>query len=109
MLLENTPVGIPGIVLQELLSGVRTETQFTRLQKLLEPFPILTAERADHVLAARISNACRGRGVSTSSVDCLIAALAASRDAFLFTLDEDFARIAPLCGLKLFKSEARIG
>ena len=101
MLLEDTPV------LQEILSGVRTDTQFTRLQKLLEAFLILMAERRDHILAAQISNACRRRGTSISTVDCLIAALAVSRDAPLFTLDEDFARIAPICGLKLLKLEAR--
>ena len=107
MLLEDTPVAIPGIVLQEILSGVRTDIQFTRLQRLLEAFAVLTAGRQDHVLAAQISKACRRQGMSMSAVDCLIAALAVSRDALLFTLDEDFARMAPICNLKLFKSEAR--
>lgn len=107
MLLEDTPVAIPGIVLQEILSGVRTDIEFTRLQRLLGAFSILTAERQDHILAAQISNACRRKGLSMSAVDCLIAALATLREAFLFTLDEDFSRMAPICGLKLFKSEVR--
>ena len=107
MLLEDTPVAIPGIVLHELLSGARTDIQFTRLQRLLEAFAILTAERQDHVLAAQISNACRRQGLSMSAVDCLIAALTTSREALLFTLDEDFSRMAPICGLKLFKSGVR--
>jgi len=107
LILEDTPVAIPGIVLQEILSGVRTDIQFARLQRLLEAFSILTAERQDHVLAAQISNACRRKGLSMSAVDCLIAALATSREAFLFTLDEDFSRMAPNCGLKLYNTEVR--
>ena len=107
--LEDTPLAIPGIVLQELLSGVRTDQQSRRLRSLLETFPILVAERQDHVLGAQISNACRRRGLSTSTVDCLIAALAVSRDAFLFTLDEDFTRLGPICGLKLIKLGAPKG
>lgn len=107
MLLEDTPVAIPGIVLQELLSGVRTDQQFKRLSRILEAFPILVAERQDHIVAAQISNACRRKGLSASTVDCLIASLAVSQDAFLFTLDEDFTRLTSICGLKLFESGAR--
>lgn len=106
MVLEDAPVTIPGIVLQELLSGVRTDTQFSRLKEILEAFPVLMAEKHDHVLAAQIANACLRKGVATSTLDCLIAALTTSRDAFLFTLDEDFTRMAPICGLKLFTFEA---
>ncbi len=103
MIREDDPLAVPGIVLQELLSGVRTEAQFGRLERALKAFPIITAEPQHHILAARIANACRLKWLATSTVDCLIAALAASNDAFLFTLDEDFVRMAPLCGIKLFR------
>lgn len=105
MILEDDPLAVPGIVLQEVLSGVRSEEQFARLKRLLEAFPIITAEPDHHVLAARIANTCRRKGVATSTVDCLIAALATSIDAVLFTLDEDFARMAPVCGMKLFRHQ----
>lgn len=103
MIREDDPLAVPGIVLQEFLSGIRTEAQFGRLERALKAFPIITAEPQHHILAARIANACRLKGLATSTVDCLIAALAASNDAFLFTLDEDFVRMAPLCGIKLFR------
>ena len=109
MILNDVPLAVPGIVLQEVLSGVRTEAQFERLKRLLEPFPILTAEPRHHVLAAKIANACRRKGVATSTVDCLIAALATSSDASLFTLDEDFVRMVPLCGMKLNASTVDSG
>ncbi|MGH7319773.1 MAG: type II toxin-antitoxin system VapC family toxin [Candidatus Rokuibacteriota bacterium] len=101
MIREDVPMAVPGIVLQEVLSGVRTEAQFVRLKHLLEAFPILVAERHHHVGAARIANACRRKGLATSAVDCLVSALATERDASLFTVDEDFFRMAPHCGLKL--------
>ncbi len=107
MILEDVPLAVPGIVLQEVLSGVRTEAQFERLKRLLEAFPIMTAEPRHHVLAAKIANACRRKGVATSTVDCLIAALATSSDASLFTLDQDFVRMVPLCGMKLFSLQDR--
>ncbi|MBI2357978.1 MAG: PIN domain-containing protein [Deltaproteobacteria bacterium] len=103
LILDDAPLSIPGIVFQEVLSGVRTEAQFERLLRALETFPIITAEPKHHILAARNANACRRKGVATSTVDCLIAALATCSGASLFTLDEDFVRMAPICGLKLFR------
>ena len=103
MIREDVPLAIPGIVLQEVLTGVRSEAQFGRLERTLKAFPIVSAEPQHHILAARIANSCRRKGVATSAVDCLIAALATSNDAFLFTLDEDFSRMAPICGMRLFK------
>lgn len=100
---EDAPMGVPGIVLQELLSGVRTVQEFDRLKGIMDGFPLVIARREDHLTVARIANACARKGVPTSTVDCLIAALAISRKAALFTLDADFARMAPLCGLTLFK------
>lgn len=98
----DAPVAIPGIVLQELLSGVRTDTEVTRLQRLVEGFPIILADRRDHVAAAGIANACRRHGLSVSTVDCLIAAQATGRKAALFTLDVDFERMRDHCNLRLF-------
>jgi len=103
MIREDVLLAIPGIVLQEVLTGVRSEAQFGRLERALKAFPIVSAEPQHHILAARIANSCRRKGVATSAVDCLIAALATSNDAFLFTLDKDFVRMAPICGMRLFK------
>lgn len=101
---EDASMGVPGIVLQELLSGVRGDTEFARLKAIMDGFPLVLAKSADHVAAARIANACARKGVPTSTVDCLIAALAISRKAALFTLDIDFTRMVPHCGLTLFRA-----
>lgn len=98
---ENMPVVIPGIVFQELLSGVRTADEFQRLEQILEGFPILLATRDHHVSAARIANICIQAGVTVSTVDCLIAAMTVESRARLLTGDRDFVRMAPHCGLNL--------
>ena len=99
---EDLPMAIPGIVLQELLSGVRTPSEFERLQELMSGFPLVIATREDHVGAAKIANACHRAGIAASTVNCLIASMAVAAKSQLFTSDDDFERIAPHCGLELF-------
>ena len=101
MVSEDWPLSIPGVVLQELLSGVRLREQFRKLESLTAGFPLLLAARREHVLAARISNTCRRTGVSVSTVDCLIAAQTITAAGRLFTLDKDFEKIAAHTDLKL--------
>ncbi len=94
-------MAIPGIVLQELLSGVRDEEQFARLRSSLEGFPLILAEQEDHIEAARLMNLVRRKGISTSSFDMLIAATTIRRDGILFTLDRDFDGVGRYAPLKL--------
>jgi predicted nucleic acid-binding protein len=88
---------------------VRTDTEVGRLQTLLEGFPVILADRRDHVEAAGIANACRRHGVSVSTIDCLIAAQTTGRNAALFTLDADFERMRPHCSLRLFPVSPVVG
>jgi hypothetical protein len=106
---EDVTLLIPGIVLQEVLSGIRTDDQFDRLRSLLEGFPLMTADREDHVRAAGLSNACRRAGVAATTIDCLIAAQTIAVEGRLFTLDRDFRLLAPHCGLKLFPGKNQPG
>ena len=100
---SDAPMAIPGVVLQEILSGVKTEAQFRRLDDLLSGFPLLLANRQTHVLAAEVRNLCRARGVAGATIDCLIAAQTLQADAELMTLDKDFVRIARHTALKLLE------
>jgi hypothetical protein len=100
---EDEPVAIAGITLQEVLSGIRDAAVFAKIEELLQSMPVLVATTDHHVLAARIFNACVSKGVAPSAVDCLIAATAVGHDAELLTTDDDFARMAPHCGLRLFQ------
>jgi predicted nucleic acid-binding protein len=95
---------VPGIVYQELLTGVRSAEQHRRLSSALSGFPLILATRAHHVRAAEVARSCRAAGVASSTVDCLIAAQALGRGCRLFTLDSDFDRIAAVTPLTLFRA-----
>jgi predicted nucleic acid-binding protein len=101
---EDAPLVVPGIVLQELLSGVKGATAFRALDDILSGFPLLLATRHTHALAAQLRSRCRAKGVAAGSVDCLIAAHAVEADAALFTLDRDFALMAKHTDLQLHKA-----
>ena len=104
LIADDWPLAIPGVVLQELLAGVREEEKSRRLQRAIESFPIVTATRQTHVHAARIAVACHLASVRCSTVESLIAALATESASLLFTLDRNFSKIAPQCGLRLYKA-----
>ena len=96
---QGLPLAIPGVVFQEILSGVRDRRQFDRLQTSLDGFPRILADERDHIEAARLMNLLRRRGITASSFDALIAAMTILRDGTLFTLDRDFeafSRFSPL-------------
>ena len=99
---EGTPLALPGIVLQELLSGVRSEEAFEKLEAQLAGYPILLAEEADHKLGAQFMNRCRTAGITATTVDCLIAAQAVSEGGHLLATDEDYVRMSPYCQLRLW-------
>lgn len=45
-------LAVPGIVLQELLTGLKEESQFNRMYKPITGFSIVMANEAHHKLAA---------------------------------------------------------
>lgn len=108
MIVDDWPLAVPGIVLQELLSGVRTSRQFHTLREQLQGLPVLLPDENQHLRAARITNACRGAGVSCSTVDALIAAQTIAAGGQLFTTDRGFEAVAPHCGLQLFPIDGEV-
>ncbi|RKZ42387.1 MAG: hypothetical protein DRQ49_02080 [Gammaproteobacteria bacterium] len=101
MIAEHKPIIVPGIVVQEFLSGLREQVQFQKLHVLVEGFPIILATQQHHIEAAKIANTCRRHGVTTSATDCLIAAMAIEQNAQLFTKDQDFVFMAAYCSIHL--------
>ena len=90
-----------GVIRQELLSGVREETQFRRLRNALRSYDDAPVETEDHEEAARMSNVCRRHGIAGSPIDFLLCAVAARRHWEIFTTDGDFKGYARVLDVKL--------
>lgn len=89
-LIEEGRIVLPGIIRQELLSGIRDANQFDSLDAKLAHFPGLLASDADHVLAAKIFNKCQKSGIQGSHIDFLIIAMAVNNQCTVMTTDKGF-------------------
>ena len=87
-------VEIIGPIRQEILSGVRYQSQFERLEADLSAFPDLPVLTEDYVTAANYFNLCRSRGIQGSNTDFLICAVAVRQDLAIFTTDGDFRQFS---------------
>jgi len=93
LILEHR-VDIISPIRQEILSGLRDDAQFKRLEKHLSPFPDLSLTTEDYVMAAQFFNTCRTKGVQGSNTDFLICAAAVRRELAIFATDKDFGLFA---------------
>jgi len=102
LLKTEEQVSVPGIVLQELLSGIAEQKQGERVRAAIRgSFPVMLATEGDHLKAADLSNLAARKGVALSTPDALIAAQTFNRRASVFTTDGDFPKTAAMTGLKL--------
>lgn len=92
-----------GIILQEILSGISSDTLFNKLEDYLTAFPLLAVEREDHISAAQLRNTCKKKGLRVGTIDALIAAVCIRRDLLLLSTDKDFQAIAKVSELKLIE------
>jgi predicted nucleic acid-binding protein len=96
-------IGVPGIVLEEILRGLRNDAQFRRIRDLLlGDFTYLEMTQAHFLHGAEIYRALRKRGRTIrSTADCLISACVIGETALLLEDDADFRTIAEVAPLKL--------
>lgn len=101
MIEKGEPFALTGIVVAEVLQGLTRDAgtieRFLAQWDMLEPKGFDTFRRA-----AAIYRAGRAKGITSSTIDTLIAAIALEHDASVFTLDKDFVRIARMTGLELY-------
>jgi predicted nucleic acid-binding protein len=101
MIEESEPFALTGAVIAELLQGLTKDAEpierFLAECDLLEPSGFETYRDA-----AAIFRAARARGISLTTIDTLIAAVAREHGARVFTLDQDFLRIARITSLGLY-------
>lgn len=101
MIADAEPFALTGLVVTEILQGLtrgaaRIERYLSQWQ-MLEPRGFGTYREA-----AAIFRLGRAKGLTLTTIDALIAAIALENSAGVFTLDKDFSRIALITGLPLY-------
>ena len=93
---RRAPIATSEPVIMELLAGVATAAERSKLRARLMALPRLTVRGlADFEAAADLYRVCRGRGATVRKLmDCLIAAVAIRERATLLHNDRDFDVLA---------------
>ena len=101
MIEESEPFGLTGIVVSEVLQGLTRDSgpieRSLARWEILEPRGFETYRKA-----AAIYRQGRSKGISLTTIDTVIAAIALENKASVFTLDQHFSRIAGFTGLKMY-------
>ncbi len=104
-MIQDHRVQMIGPIRQEILSGIRNESQFKKLRKHLESFPDLPAMTEDYVTAAKYFNRCRSKGIQGSNTNFLICAIANRNNFSIFTTDKDFELFSRHIEIVLHKAQ----
>ena len=96
-------IGVPGIVLEEILRGLRSDSQFRKVRDLLlSDFTYIEMRQPLFLRSAEIYRTLRKKGRTIRSpANCLIAACAIEETAALLEDDADFQTIAEIFPLTL--------
>jgi|WetSurMetagenome_2_1015567.scaffolds.fasta_scaffold139101_2 predicted nucleic acid-binding protein len=95
-------IGLPDLVLYEILQGVKDPAKFAKIKTRLLVFPLLdTAGKEIALKAAENSLALRRRGISVKTIDCLLATFCIQHQHAFLTSDSDFIPYTEHLGLTL--------
>ena len=101
MIQEADPFALTGVVVAEVLQGLTRDSgrieEYLAQWEMLEPRGFGTYREA-----AVIYRTARAKGIALTTIDTLIAAIALEHRASVFTLDQDFSRIARITRLALY-------
>jgi predicted nucleic acid-binding protein len=100
-LVRRSQVQLLGSTRQEVLSGIREDSQFRRIRDHLGDFDNVALDARDYEEAARISNLCRHSGIVGSPVDMLMCSAALRYDWEIFTTDRDFLLYTRVASVRL--------
>jgi predicted nucleic acid-binding protein len=104
-IIHDHRVQMLGPIRQEILSGIRSESQLKRLRKHLESFPDVPILTEDYITAATFFNRCRSKGIQGSNTDFLICAVAARNNFSIYTTDKDFELFSKYIRIILHKTD----
>ncbi len=96
---------ICGIILAEVLQGIRQDTEFRKTRDLFKTLILLPMPYTVYLRSADIYRKLRKIGITIRKpLDCMIASVAIENDILLLHKDKDFQPIEKHCGLKVLSS-----
>jgi len=96
---------ITGLILQETLSSITNIKLYNQIKEILLKFSYIEPSKEDYLFASEIRNLLKHKGVTTNTVDVLIASLSIRYNLPIATYDKDFDHIAKYTQLKVLKFE----
>jgi predicted nucleic acid-binding protein len=94
-----------GVILTEVLQGIRSDSEYRRTKSLLEELIFLPMRHDTFVHAAELYRNLRKKGVTIRKpIDCMIASVAIEQSVSLLHNDRDFDYIAKNSKMKVLKT-----
>jgi len=107
-LIADGRVVLPGVVRQEILSGIRDDARFHKVKTVLRTIDDEPMTTEDFESAAAAFTTCRRAGIAPTFVDMTLCALAIRLQAPILTLDKDFARYATVLPIQIHDCMTRM-
>ena len=102
LLEQEEDICICGIILTEVLQGIRKETEFKKTKNLFNSLIFLPMSYSTFLQSAEIYRKLRQKGITIrKSIDCMIASVALENNISLLHNDKDFLPIERYCKLKV--------
>jgi predicted nucleic acid-binding protein len=101
---DEEDVAITGIILTEILQGIRKDKDFQAAKDYLLEFPSFGPKGTEtYIRAAQLYRDCRKKGKTVrKTVDCIIAAICIENDLTLLHKDADFDFIEACTTLRVY-------
>ncbi|MBN1999173.1 PIN domain nuclease [candidate division KSB1 bacterium] len=102
----NVDICICGVILAEILQGIRDQGQFDTTKQYLENFIYLEMYYSVYLRAAEIYRSLRAKGITIRKpIDCIIASVAIEYNIPLLHNDRDFERLEKYTELMVINFE----
>ena len=102
LIMQREDICICGIIMTEVLQGIRFDREFEKTKELFEAMIFLPTTHSVFLKAAKIYRSLRRKGITIrNTMDCMIAAVAMENDIMLLHNDRDFLPIETNLGLKV--------
>lgn len=106
LILKNENICICGIVITEVLQGIKNDKEFNKTKILLECLVFLPMSYTTFIKSAQLYRALRKNGITIKRVmDCLIATVAIENDIPILHNDKDFVLIESQSKLKTYSTQ----